>query len=95
MLIEEFFDLVRDTPGVRRPLNEEQKAAIAAPNLPGTMIVAGPGSGKTTVLVLRAIRMILLDGMAPTDPDTGKSAYNSGIAIPDALGIGQALMWEW
>jgi len=65
VLIEEFFDLVRNTPGVRRPLNDEQKAAIAASNLPATMIVAGPGSGKTTVLVLRAIRMILLDGMAP------------------------------
>jgi len=29
------------------------------------MIVAGPGSGKTTVLVLRALRMVFVDGLLP------------------------------
>jgi DNA helicase-2/ATP-dependent DNA helicase PcrA len=30
------------------------------------MIVAGPGAGKTTVLVLRALRLVYVDGLQPT-----------------------------
>lgn len=32
---------------------------------PALMIVAGPGSGKTTVLVLRALKHVLVDGVLP------------------------------
>ena len=31
------------------------------------MIVAGPGSGKTTVLVLRALRLVFVDGFRPEE----------------------------
>jgi DNA helicase-2/ATP-dependent DNA helicase PcrA len=37
------------------------RLAIATP----LMIVAGPGSGKTTVLVLRALRHVFVDGLLP------------------------------
>jgi DNA helicase II / ATP-dependent DNA helicase PcrA len=50
---------------VGRPLNAAQQACIQrGPELP-LMIVAGPGSGKTTVLVLRALRHVFVDGMLP------------------------------
>lgn len=43
----------------------QQEACIRyAPAAP-LQIVAGPGSGKTTVLVLRALRLVLVDGLFP------------------------------
>ena len=60
-----FFDLVRDTPGVARRLNRAQREAIASAASPATLIVAGPGSGKTTVLVLRALRFVIVDRVPP------------------------------
>lgn len=46
-------------------LNPEQNEAVVAPADEPLMIVAGPGSGKTTVLVLRALRLMLVDGYLP------------------------------
>ena len=67
MTFEEFLRLVERTPGIGRCPNSEQQACIAsAPNNP-TMIVAGPGSGKTTVLVLRAFRHILVDRLLQSE----------------------------
>lgn len=48
-------------------LNPAQEAAIAHPLDPALMLVAGPGSGKTTVLVLRALRHILVDEVPPEE----------------------------
>lgn len=65
MTFEEFVDLVGRTPGIgRRPNLEQQECLRSDPATP-TMIVAGPGSGKTTVLVLRALRHILVDHTPP------------------------------
>jgi DNA helicase-2/ATP-dependent DNA helicase PcrA len=46
-------------------LNNEQNQAVAAPQHPPTFIVAGPGAGKTTVLVLRVLKLILVDRIPP------------------------------
>jgi len=46
-------------------LNQEQDQAVAAPLHPPTFIVAGPGAGKTTVLVLRTLKLILVDRVPP------------------------------
>jgi DNA helicase II / ATP-dependent DNA helicase PcrA len=46
-------------------LNDDQADAVAAAPHPPTFIVAGPGAGKTTVLALRALKLILVDGISP------------------------------
>jgi len=61
--IDAFSQAVRDV--LRRDLNEPQRECVLHPTHPALMIVAGPGSGKTTVLVLRALRHVLVDGMNP------------------------------
>src|SRR5438105_10881401 len=43
-------------------LNKDQDAAVQAPPSPPVFIVAGPGTGKTTVLALRVLKHILVDG---------------------------------
>lgn len=47
------------------PPNARQETCILADPTAPLMIVAGPGSGKTTVLVLRALRLVFVDGMMP------------------------------
>lgn len=49
----------------QRPPNARQETCLLAPANAPLMIVAGPGSGKTTVLVLRALRLVLVDGLMP------------------------------
>ena len=46
------------------PNAEQQQCILQDPTVP-LMIVAGPGSGKTTVLVLRALRLVFVDQMLP------------------------------
>ena len=46
-------------------LNSKQEQAVRAPLTPPTFIVAGPGTGKTTVLVLRLLKHIFVDGVRP------------------------------
>jgi DNA helicase-2/ATP-dependent DNA helicase PcrA len=46
-------------------LNSQQEQAVCAPLTPPTFIVAGPGTGKTTVLVLRLLKHIFVDGVRP------------------------------
>jgi DNA helicase-2/ATP-dependent DNA helicase PcrA len=45
--------------------NPSQAACIHHDPAAPLAIFAGPGSGKTTVLVLRALRMVLVDGLLP------------------------------
>jgi DNA helicase-2/ATP-dependent DNA helicase PcrA len=63
----EFVDTVRTAiPRFQQHwLNQEQDQAVAAPRTPPIFIVAGPGAGKTTVLVLRVLKLILVDQLPP------------------------------
>jgi DNA helicase-2/ATP-dependent DNA helicase PcrA len=47
------------------PPDPRQAACILAPRATPLMVVAGPGSGKTTVLVLRSLRLVFVDGLLP------------------------------
>lgn len=49
----------------RKPPNDEQAEAIAQPPSEPLFIVAGPGTGKTTCLTLRILKLILVDGVPP------------------------------
>jgi DNA helicase-2/ATP-dependent DNA helicase PcrA len=63
--LKAFFELVLEVLGERRRPNEDQAACLEhQPGMP-LLIVAGPGSGKTTVLVLRALRHVLVDRVPP------------------------------
>lgn len=46
-------------------LNQNQNSAVSAPLAPPLFIVAGPGTGKTTVLALRVLKHIFVDGLSP------------------------------
>ncbi len=46
-------------------LNSQQNAAVSANPFPPVFIVAGPGTGKTTVLALRVLRHIFVDEFPP------------------------------
>lgn len=50
---------------INKQLNAEQSRCVAAGIDRPLLIIAGPGSGKTTVMVLRALRHVLVDGMEP------------------------------
>lgn len=60
--IEEFFAAVEV---ILNGLNEPQERCVKHGTDIALMIVAGPGSGKTRVLVLRALRHVFVDGMPP------------------------------
>lgn len=47
--------------------NETQNNAIKAPINESLYLVAGPGSGKTTVIVLRVLKLIIVDNIDPAD----------------------------
>lgn len=48
-----------------RKLDDDQRGVVSAGPGCTLFVVAGPGSGKTTVLALRVLRHILVDGMKP------------------------------
>jgi len=47
--------------------NRNQEACLFHPTETPLMIVAGPGSRKTTVLVLRALRLVFVEGFRPEE----------------------------
>lgn len=49
----------------QHPPNPQQESCLLAPINTPLMIVAGPGSGKTTVLVLRALRLVFVESIMP------------------------------
>lgn len=60
--IEQFYDAVWE-PG-KRP-SDEQRHVVEADAADPLFVVAGPGSGKTTCLTLRILKMILVDQIPP------------------------------
>ncbi len=47
--------------------NEDQKLAISSPKDQSLFIVAGPGSGKTTVMVHKILKFIFVDDVSPNE----------------------------
>lgn len=60
---DEFVDLAGKV--LDRELNHQQHACVVAGIDSPMLIIAGPGTGKTTVMVLRALRHLLVDGILP------------------------------
>ena len=62
---EEFEDIVVNI--LKRDIssNKDQKNAILSPSDKSLFIVAGPGSGKTTVMVLKILKYIFVDDVEP------------------------------
>jgi DNA helicase II / ATP-dependent DNA helicase PcrA len=63
--VDQFLQLVALVLGADHQPNGEQRACLAHDPVSPLRIVAGPGSGKTTVLVLRALRHVLVDHVSP------------------------------
>ena len=64
---EEFEDIVVNTLKRNISSNEDQKKAISSHANESLFIVAGPGSGKTTVIVLKILKYIFVDDIAPDE----------------------------
>ena len=64
--LDEFPALVDEALSTQQP-NARQRDAIRAESNRPLLVVAGPGTGKTTTLVLRALRFTFVDGIAPED----------------------------
>ena len=64
---DEFEDIVVNI--LKRDIssNKDQKKAILSPSNKSLFIVAGPGSGKTTVMVLKILKYIFVDDVNPTE----------------------------
>lgn len=60
--IEKFLDIFEETRGYKPYF--AQKEAIAS-ETPATWVLAGPGTGKSEVLVVRTLRLLLVDKVAP------------------------------
>ena len=84
MNLQEMLTAIEDKTGPR--VNDEQKEVIAHENGP-LWVIAGPGSGKSEVLVLRTLKLVCIDGLHPKSiiltTFTKKAAKN----IQDRLAI--------
>lgn len=64
--LETFPGVVAEALSTHQP-NQRQREAVGANIDRPLLVVAGPGTGKTTTLVLRALRFTFVDGIAPED----------------------------
>ena len=84
MNLQEMLTTIKDKTGIE--VNDEQKAVIAHEDGP-LWVIAGPGSGKSEVLVLRTLKLVCIDGIHPKSiiltTFTKKAARN----IQDRLAI--------
>lgn len=55
------------TNNLSRKLDPNQQDAVSTPASEALFLVAGPGSGKTTVLALRVLKFIFVDGIDPAE----------------------------
>lgn len=58
-----FLDQVNTVLGKR--LDSDQQQAVTVESNKSLFLVAGPGSGKTTVLTLRVLKLVYVDGIEP------------------------------
>lgn len=63
--ITEFHHLLSHPSVLGRKLNAYQEACVLANVQEPLMVVAGPGSGKTTVMVARALRLLFVERIPP------------------------------
>jgi len=63
--IEDYETLIQGVLKRNLENNPAQRSGVSHSGNDVLMLVAGPGSGKTTVLVLRALRHVLVDGILP------------------------------
>src|ERR1700730_16332322 len=61
--LDDFYRVYAATFG--RSPNTDQRKALEAPPTEPLFIVAGPGTGKTTCLTLRIMKLVLVDGIPP------------------------------
>ena len=62
MDLQEMLTTINDKTKIE--VNDEQKAVIAHEDGP-LWVIAGPGSGKSEVLVLRTLKLVCVDGVHP------------------------------
>ena len=64
---DEFEDIVVNILKRNISSNKDQKKSISSSADKSLFIVAGPGSGKTTVIVLKILKYIFVDDIAPEE----------------------------
>ncbi|WP_347841610.1 UvrD-helicase domain-containing protein [uncultured Draconibacterium sp.] len=62
--IDAFHEILDSEKGRGYPLNDSQRKAVDHPTGP-LWLIAGPGSGKSEVLVTRTLRLLCVDGVDP------------------------------
>jgi DNA helicase-2/ATP-dependent DNA helicase PcrA len=87
-------EALRALTGAAYPLSDQQFAAVTAPLAP-QVVIAGAGSGKTTVMAARVVWLVATGQVAPDEvlglTFTTKATHELGTRIRDALRAATAL----